>query len=359
MICEKIRYTQFRNIELSEIIFSPEINVISGENATGKTNALEGIYIFAQGRSFRAAKDAELIRFDQNEARIELDFEDRIRAQSMSVKYMCTGKKICKKNGVDIRKMSEFIGSFRAVLFCPTHLSLVKNGPSVRRNFLDVALAQLNPKYTAALSRYNSILMQRNAYIKLMSESPSQKRETLDILSMQLAVEAEFIASERALYTDQIDKYVRALFSDMTSETEKPKIKYLCGKTREEYYRLLSENIEKELKYGTTLYGTHRDDIYIFMNGKEAKLFASQGQQRSIALAMKLGEGEISKERSGEYPVFLFDDVFSELDEKRRRYITGGLTDRQVIITACEKNILDFSGGSVKIISAENGKYVF
>jgi len=359
MICEKIKYTQFRNIESSEIIFSPGINVISGENAAGKTNALEGIYIFAQGRSFRAAKDAELIKFEQKEARIELDYSDRFRTHKMSVRYLRDGKKNCKKNGVDIKKMSEFIGNFRSVLFCPLHLSLVKSGPAVRRNFLDVALAQLDHGYTSALSRYNAVLMQRNAFLKSLCVNPNQSKEMLDILSLQLSSEAEFIAAERALYTDQVDKYVRALFADMTSDSERPKVKYLCGKTKEEYYKLLSENIEKEIRYGTTLYGTHRDDILIFMNGKEAKLYASQGQQRSIALAMKLGEGEISKERGGEYPVFLFDDVFSELDERRRRYITGGLSGRQVIITACEKNILDFSGDEVKIITTEKGNYSF
>ncbi len=360
MTCDLIRYQNFRNIEDQTVAFDPGINVISGENAAGKTNALEGIYLYARGRSFRGAKDGELIKFGCRNAMTELTFTDRLRTQQMSIRYEEGGKKACRKNGVDVRKMSDFIGHFRAVLFCPLHLSIVKSGPAVRRSFMDVALAQLSSIYTTTLSKYNSILLQRNALLKDVSAGGpfgEKEKAMLDVLSIQLAHEAAYIAAERAEYVDRVDRYVRTLFADMTKGNEQPAVKYVCGKTEEQYYKQLTENIDRELHYGVTMFGTHRDDIIIYLNHKEARLYASQGQQRSLALAMKLAEGELSRERTQEYPVFLFDDVFSELDERRRRYITEGLGGKQVIITSCEPNILSMSGDRVKIFTTSDGQY--
>lgn len=349
MYCEKISFKNYRNTENAELTLSPEINVFYGENAQGKTNLLEGIYYFAYGKSFRMAKDRELIRFGETGAEIEINFKDLTRKRKHRVILSNESRRICLKEGIKISRMSEFIGIFRAVLFSPEHLSVVKDGPSERRNFEDIALSQLYPTYMSSASRYQKTLLQRNSLLK-EPDAPSF-RDMLNVYSEQLSREAAFISEYREKYTESLSKYVSDIISDMTNGKERIKINYRERKSENEYFKLLTENTEKEIRAGTTLYGTHKDDIYIELNGKDSRSFASQGQQRSIALAMKLAEGEISKEITGEYPVFLFDDVLSELDPKRKEYVLSGLSGKQVIITCCEEvnigRIFTVNGGRI------------
>ena len=349
MYCEKLIYENYRNIERAEIELGEGVNVFIGNNAQGKTNAIEGVYYFARGKSFRGAKDKELIRLGCETARAQLLFRDNARKRNHEIILSVSDKRVCKKEGVLIRRLSEFIGSFRAVLFSPEHLSMVKEGPSERRNFADIAISQLYPAYIAALSKYQKILLQRNSVLK-EPYSPVFA-DTLAVLSEQLAAEAATVARFRAEYVQKLDEKVRALISDMTSGRERVVLEYNDGRTRDEYMKAFTENTEKEIRAGSTLYGPHKDDIKITLNGGEARVFASQGQQRSIALAMKLGEGEISKDESGEYPVFLLDDILSELDDNRKEYVLKGLEGRQVLITTCERipegaKVFRVSGGT-------------
>ncbi len=349
MYCEKISLKNYRNIENAEISLTPEINVLYGENAQGKTNILEAIYYFAYGKSFRLAKDRELIRFGEQSADIKIEFYDKDRKRSHGVKFFDSSRKICFKENIKINRLSEFIGVFRAVLFSPEHLSVVKDGPSERRNFEDIAISQLYPAYMSSLSRYQKTLMQRNSLLK-ETESPSFN-DMLYVYSEQLATEAAFISEYREKYTVRLSNHVSDIIKDMTLGKEDVKISYEGRKGRDEYLKLLTENTEKEIHAGVTLYGTHKDDIYIGLNGKDSRSFASQGQQRSIALAMKLAEGEISKEITGEYPVFLFDDILSELDKNRKSYVLSELSGKQVIITCCEEtdvgNIYTVKNGEI------------
>lgn len=326
------------------------VNVFIGNNAQGKTNAIEAVYYFARGKSFRGAKDKELIRMGAECARVELEFCDSARERRHEFILSDTEKRICKKEGVIIRRMSEFIGSFRAVLFSPEHLSIVKDGPSERRNFADVAISQLYPAYVSALSKYQKILLQRNSLLKEPYSPIFQ--DTLAVLSEQLATEAAIISRYRDEYVKKLDVKVRDLIEDMTAGRERVELRYSEPGSFEEYSECFTQNVDKEIRAGTTLYGPHKDDIAITLNGGEARIFASQGQQRSIALAMKLGEGEISKDESGEYPVFLLDDILSELDENRKAYVIGGLKDRQVLITTCE-----VIPEGAKVFGVENGVY--
>ncbi|MBR2459961.1 MAG: DNA replication/repair protein RecF [Clostridia bacterium] len=335
MYCESIRYVNYRNIERAEIKLSEGVNVFIGSNAQGKTNAIEGVYYFARGKSFRGAKDKELIRIGCESAELGIVFRDNARLRHHEVRLSATDRRICTKEGVNIRRMSEFIGSFRAVLFSPEHLSMVKEGPSERRSFADVAISQLYPAYMSALSRYQKILLQRNSVLK--DSSAPMFNDTLEVLSCQLAREAAVIAEYRARYVERLALKVEALIDDMTCGRERATLRYGDGKSEEEYLRLLTGNTEKELRAGSTLYGPHKDDIAVTLNGNDARVYASQGQQRSIALAMKLGEGELSRDETGEYPVFLLDDILSELDERRKEYVLGGLEGRQVMITTCER----------------------
>ena len=355
MICKKIRYKDFRNIEEAEIEFCDGVNIFYGNNAEGKTNALEGIYLFANGKSFRSSSDKDLISFSKDVSFVKMNFEDSVRPHEMEIKLVRGSRKLCYRNGVNIKKLSEFVGYFRAVLFCPEHLSVIKDGPSERRLFLDSAICQLKPIYLSSLQKYNNILNQRNMLLKNYEENKEAFDRTIDLWSAYLAREAALISRERYEYVKILDTHVKDFFSDMTKGNENTLLQYNKVMEEEEYYKKLTQNLEKEIQAGTTLYGIHKDDIDIYLNGKEARSFCSQGQQRCLALAMKLGEGEISRQFTGEYPVFLFDDIFSELDSTRKEYVTKGIKKCQVIITSCEKQGFDDFAGNV--IEVNNGKY--
>ncbi|MBR5322913.1 MAG: DNA replication/repair protein RecF [Clostridia bacterium] len=355
MICKKIKFKDFRNIEEAEINFCEGVNIFYGNNAEGKTNALEGIYLFAHGKSFRTSFDKDLINFSKDVGFCKIDFEDNMRNHNMEIKLVRGSRKICFRNGVNIKKMSDFVGYFRAVLFCPEHLSVIKDGPSERRAFLDGAICQLKPIYLSSLQKYNNILNQRNTLIKNYEENKDSFNRTIDLWSMYLAHEAALISRERYEYVKQLNQHVNEFFNDMTVGREKTFMEYTKVLSEEEYYNKLTQNLEKEIQAGTTLYGVHKDDIDIYLNDREARSFCSQGQQRCLALAMKLGEGEISRQITGEYPVFLFDDIFSELDSKRKEYVTNGIKKCQVIITSCEKDGLENVAGNV--IEVNQGRY--
>ena len=351
MYLTKITYENYRNIERAELIPSGEVNVFQGFNAQGKTNLLEGIYYFACGKSFRGATDKELVRLGQDCGSIKLEFSDGQRDRSHEVRFFAADKKLCFKEGIKISRMSDFIGVFRAVLFSPEHLSIVKDGPGERRAFLDVAISQLYPAYMASLAKYKKLLMQRNALIK--EPETFGFKDLLSVLSAQMAKEAAFISAHRERYVKALSEEVRVLISDMTSGKESASLVYSKPLDEAEYLRLFTSNVEKEVMAKTTLYGIQKDDIEVTLNGLDSRVYASQGQQRSIALAMKIAEGEISRSVSGEYPVFLFDDILSELDVRRKDFILSGLKDKQVIITCCEDipkgKIFTVSNGSVTL----------
>ncbi len=356
MICKKIYYSHFRNIESALIEPEPGVNLLYGENAEGKTNALEGIYLLAQGRSHRTVHENEFIMQGSAGAVIQMVYQDAKREQKLEMRFLGKGKKVCAKNGVYLKKMSEFIGNFRAVLFCPEHLMMVKSGPAERRAFADGGIAQLDANHVVNLQRYNSILAQRNQLLKNAAIQPKAFEETIRLWSLQLAEYAEKVSIGRSEYMEKVDFHVKNIFDDMTGGKEIPSFR--CRKTlsRDEYYKIFTENIDKELRAGITLYGPHKDDIEIFLNGQSARSFASQGQQRSLAVAMKLAEGEISKEVGGEYPVFLMDDLLSELDGKRSEYLLNTFVDRQVIITGCSiENVRQYAGKG--LFRVEKGRY--
>lgn len=351
MKCTRIAYENFRNISFADIRPDEAVNIFYGNNAEGKTNALEGIYLMAQGRSFRAAREREMIRFGESGAVIHIEYTDAHGKQVSEMRLYANGKRVCRKNGVPVSRLSAFIGSFRAVIFYPGYLSIVRDGPSERRSFLDMAISQLNPLYLAALQRYNRILGQRNALIR-QAAFGADIGDTVSMWSEKLAQEAAYIAAERQKYVSRLEEQVKIIFSDMTGGREIPRVEYHDGHTEEEYRALLQNNLAREIKSGITLYGTHRDDVNLMLNDREARRYASQGQQRSLALAMKLSEGEISCAETGEYPVYLLDDVFSEIDAERRQYLLCGFGNRQIIITSC-----DAKPGIGTCFHVQNGSY--
>lgn len=365
MICKEIEFTFFRNIESEKISFSDGINVIYGENAQGKTNILEGIYLFARGKSFRAFKDKELINFNSSVGYARMVYEGKNGESELGVEIPKSSLKKFYRNKNKVNKTSEIIGEFRAVLFCPSHLGIIKDSPSVRRKFLDIAISQLRPIYIKMLAKYNTVLENRNAILKMNDEERKSYEGILEVYSEELATLSADIANMRIDYVKKLDFWVKRYFEEMTEGKELPSITYETNaegadfetreSLKEKYLSLLNSNKEREIKYGATLYGIHKDDLKIELNGKDARFYSSQGQQRSLSLAMKLSEGEISKEATGEYPVFLLDDVLSELDESRRKYILSNIKKRQVIITTCENSAFS-EVENVNFIYIENGK---
>lgn len=364
-------FENYRNIEHFPFTFDKEINILYGKNAQGKTNVIEGIYLFGSGKSFRHAREKDLIKSGKNHAQISIAYVDSVRENKMSYRMFRDLSKETFKNGIKIGRMSNFIGNFKAVLFCPEHLSIVKNEPSERRGFIDSAISQFNRPYLSALMEYKKFLEQRNALLKNYEKNKESFSITVEILSEKLAFDAAFITEVRARYLKRLFELVNGYLMDMTGGRETVGFSYLSHiagnetedlfdreKNLEKYRKAFSKDIQREILIGTTVSGSHKDDFEIKLNGMNAKIFASQGQQRSIALAMKLAEGELSKEESGEYPVFLLDDVLSELDRERKNYVLSELHGRQVIITTCDEN--DFAGisGATKIF-VENGTYEY
>ena len=353
MIVKSVAYRNFRN--LSDVTFLPDpgVNVLHGKNAQGKTNVLEGVYLFAQGRSFRTPHESDLTRFGETEAGLSLAYvseKNPEKIRTVEIRWSLTLKKrSLRVDGVPVYRMSEMIGSFRAVLFCPQHLSLVNDGPAVRRNFLDVALSQLEPRYLSSLQHYRKLLDQRNARLRQlkMQAGPFPKTDdTAEIISSQMAKEAAFLAGKRYEYTEKLSTECAAFFSDLTgvggiTGKEVPSLRYRTPKTEEEYRRMLTDNLENEIRTGVTLYGIQKDDVEIRLNSHDARTFASQGQQRSLALALKFGEGALSARISGEQPVYLLDDILSELDGARRDYLLSGIRGKQVILTSCDPLPID------------------
>ena len=365
MYCKKICVRDFRNIEDQTVEFNEGVNVLVGNNAQGKTNLLEAIFYASVGKSFRASHSPEMIRFGAESAEISLDYADSDRSHNIRMVIFKDKRRKVEKNGLKIDKMSEIVGGFRAVLFCPEHLSLIKDGPALRRNYLDIAISRLYPLYMKTLQRYNYVLKQRNTLIKNAYIDRASFDATAELWSEQLAKEAAAISKYRVEYVRRTDKCVKSCFSDMMGGRENVELAYLGSsrleedeyldlkKSEERYFSLLTSSYEREIAAGATLFGIHKDDIDIRLNGRPARLYASQGQQRSLSLALKISEGEICREEYGDHPVMLLDDVLSELDGTRREYLMTQLNSKQVIITSCE----NISGNNAKVIEVKAGSY--
>ena len=367
MFFRNIYVEKFRNIDSADVDFSDGVNVLIGENAQGKTNLLEAIYMTSLGKSFRMGNDKDVINFESDCCYVRNRYTDDQRDMEIGMRLFRDRRaKVIEQNKVKIRKTSEMVGGFKVVLFCPEHLSIVKDGPAERRSFFDVAISQIRPLYIKSLQRYNTILKERNALIKTAQDNRAAFDATVELFSVQLAHEAAVITNYRVLYTEKLREYVGRCFADMTGGREQPSVEYVSScklseaecrdqkRVEDAYLELYSRNHEREIAAESTLWGIHKDDLDICLDGNRARIFASQGQQRSLSLALKLAEGEIIRDEcGGDYPVFLFDDVLSELDRERRAYLLSNLGDKQVILTCCENIGIEAD----RIIRVSGGKF--
>lgn len=335
MIIDNIYLENFRNYKTQEIKLNKNINVFYGNNAQGKTNILEALYICAFGRSFRTHKDAELINFEKDLAKIKVDFEKNSRKKNIEIAINRKEKKSIKLNGIKVNKNSELLGNMNIVLFSPDDTIILKDSPASRRKFLDILISQLRPNYAHLLSEYNKVLDQRNAMLK------SKKIETIDIWNEQLANFADKIFKYRDEYITKLQNHIETIAPKLTNEKENLIIKY---KTRyiskEKFINDLENNINNDLFRGYTSIGVHRDDFELFVNNMELNLYGSQGQHRTTVLALKFAEMEIINEEVLEKPILLLDDITSELDLERLNLIFNKIKDYQVLITCTDANII-------------------
>lgn len=346
-----VGFKNFRNLSNIEFSANEKMNVICGDNAQGKTNIIEGIWLFTGAKSFRKSKDNEMIAFGKNKAEVFLEF-DAFGIKS-NAKIEIESRKIAVLNEKKLSHTSLLAGNFNAIVFSPTDINIVSDGPAVRRRFLDIAIGQLYPKYIFLLREYLRAVKQRNSILKDIVKDPS-KNILLDDFEEAAAINGEKIIEYRLSYIERLKNFSSEIYSGIANKKEMLFLNYeksYSGDLRQALFNSRKTDMFK----GTTGVGPHRDDISFYIENKSAKEFASQGQKRSVALSLKLGEAAIIKEITGEQPVALLDDVMSELDKERQSFILNHIKDWQVFITLCDENQTNgLSYG--KIIKVEKGE---
>ncbi len=358
-----LKLENYRNLKNDIILPCEGVNVICGDNAQGKTNLIEALWLFCGGHSFRPGKDSEVICWDKKNARLEMRFFGQEREQTAKLGFF-PGKKTVEINGVEKRSAAALIEKFCAVVFSPEHLNLIKRGPGERRKFVDSAICREKLKNAVLLSKYNRLLSQRNSLLKDISKHPSLKK-TLPIWDEPLIKNGAALIKKRLEYIANLSESAKRYHSGISNSREELEIRYIstAGITADddiaEVEKKLGDELKKrndeDIRTGVTNTGPHRDDIEILINGKSARSFASQGQQRSAVLSLKLAEASVLRERMGEEPVVLLDDVLSELDSSRRDYLLNELTGCQVFITCCEDSGRE-QLRSGKIFNVRNGE---
>ena len=353
MKVKNLKLENFRNISNLNLEFDEEINIICGENAQGKTNIIEALWLFSGAKSFRNSKDQELIKFGENVAKISAKFDMLGVQNDVSIKI--NDKKTAYLNEKKLSNTSNLAGKYNAVVFSPTDLNLVTDGPEKRRRFLDIAIGQLYPNYIEILRNYSRAIMQRNKIIKDYRYDKTISI-MLDVFETEIVDMGNKIINYRKKYIEVLNKYVSNIYNGISSGKEQIEIFYISKNDN-----LNIENIknsrEKDMFTSTTSIGPHRDDIIFKINGIDARSFGSQGQKRSVALSLKLAGAEVIKEVCGEYPICLLDDVMSELDENRQNYILNHIRNWQSFITCCDtSNIKNLKNG--KVIKIKGGEVI-
>ena len=364
MRIESIRLQNFRNIRDMLFLPTPGVNVICGENAQGKTNLLEAVWLFTGARSFRGAKESEYLLFGETRAQLALTFFSQQREQTASIVFGAEKKNV-EHNEIKQDGTSALAGSFGAVVFSPDHLNLIKQGPEFRRKLLDQSLCQAYPKYAKALEGYGRILRQRGNLLRDVQYRPSLLG-TLDTWDEILLEYGSYITATRARYAKKLAEKAARIYEGISSGREKFDAAYQFSfeaepettdraVIRQKMEHALRQSREKDIQQGVSFVGPHRDDLEILVGGKSARAFGSQGQQRSCVLALKLAECGILEESMAEPPVVLLDDVMSELDEGRRSYLLQQMEGRQVLITCCDTSAFTGTIGSEAVFRIAAG----
>ncbi|MEF9917112.1 MAG: DNA replication/repair protein RecF [Lachnospiraceae bacterium] len=332
MKINSLKLKNFRNYDLLSLEFNDQTNIFYGDNAQGKTNILEAIYVCGTTKSHRGTKDRDMIEFGHEESHMEAIIEKREVPFHIDMHLKKNSPKGIAINKIPIRKASELFGIIHLVFFSPEDLNIIKNGPSERRRFMDLELSQLDKVYLSNLSNYNRVVNQRNRLLKEMSYQ-KELESTLDVWDLQLIHYGNKIIERRKLFVKQVNDIIFEIHAKLTGGKEKIVISYesLIGSLSLE--ESLKKNREKDMKMKSTSVGPHRDDIIFMIDDIDIRKFGSQGQQRTAALSLKLSEIELVKQLIHDTPILLLDDVLSELDKHRQNYLLDSIHDIQTLIT--------------------------
>ena len=352
MWIKNIKIKNFRNYNQEEINLEKNINIFYGKNAQGKTNIIESIFLCSLGKSFRAKKDNEMIKLNEENAIVEIEYEKSDR--DGKIKIEIGNKKNIYLNGIKIKKLSELLGNLNIVIFTPDDINILKGGPQNRRIFLDIMISQLRPNYMHILNLYIKTMEQRNNYLRQIKEEHKDEN-LLEIWDEKLAEYAIKIYEYRKEFIEKIIKKLDIIHKNITNGEEQIELEYVteCD-SKEKYLKLLKERRKLDIIKGFTTKGVHRDDFMIYINKKDIKIFGSQGQNRTAMLSLKLAELQVIYDEIGEYPILLLDDFMSELDRTRRKNFLENIEGTQVIITGTEK--LDIENLKYLEYNVSNGK---
>lgn len=332
MIIESIELKDYRNYDKLHMDFSHGTNILYGDNAQGKTNVLESIYVCATTKSHKGSKDREIIQFDREESHIKLNIRKHDVPYRIDMHLKKNKPKGVAVNGVPIKKASELFGIVNVVFFSPEDLNLIKNGPSERRRFIDLELCQINKLYVHSLVQYNRIVVQRNKLLKELAYKPEYE-STLDIWDMQLVQYGREIIRCREEFIAQLNELIAGIHNQLSGSREVLRIGYDPNVTMDSFEDVLRKNRQQDIKQKTTLAGPHRDDMSFYINDIDIRKYGSQGQQRTAALSLKLAEIELVKKVVHDYPILLLDDVLSELDSNRQNHLLAEINHIQTMIT--------------------------
>lgn len=331
MRIKRLVLKNFRNYEFANYTFSDTTNVLIGKNAQGKTNLIEAIYLLSIAKSFRTRVNQEMIQFDKEYARILGQIQTKSLNRELEMILFENGKQ-AKINGTKCNKTSEFVGNFNVVVFTPDDLFFVKGSPKNRRRFMDIELSKISPAYLSYLNAYQHYLKERNQYFKKANLNQKKDEVYLSIVTEQLIEAALQVASRRKIFISRINQLAQVIYQKIAGENEMIELKYdtffdVENDTKEDLINFYNKETERDYRFGVTHHGVHKDDLIVLLNDKEASQFASQGQQRSIVLALKIALLQYIYQEIGEYPVLLLDDVLSELDTSRQNLLLNLVSD--------------------------------
>lgn len=352
MLITNLKLQNFRNYEQLNIDFNKKINIIYGDNAQGKTNILEAIFVSSLGKSFRTNKEKELIKMGELFSKIEVEFSKSDR--DGKIKIEISDKKNILVNGVKIKKLSELLGIIHIVIFTPDDINILKNGPAQRRRFLDIFIGQLRPNYIYCLNMYLKALEQRNNYLKQI-KFENKSEEFLEIWDEKISEYAEKVFNYRLEFINKIKNKIKSVHNIITENNEEIDIEYISDFTsKEEFLKKMKNNRKLDIMKGYTTKGVHRDDFNIYINNNLVNVYGSQGQHRTAILSLKMSELKVIYDEIGENPILLLDDFMSELDEKRRKNFLKNIKDTQVLVTCTDK--IDIENLDFNVYNVQRGK---
>lgn len=363
---KNIRLINFRNYSNIDINLNKNINIFIGKNAQGKTNLIEAIYMCATGKSFRTNRDKEIINFNKEQAYIGTNIDLGNSEKFLEIKMEKNKAKRIRINKTELKNYRELKSGLNVVSFTPEDLRIIKDGPQKRRDFLDTGISQIRPVYNYNMNKYRKLLFQRNNILKTSKFKKSEEiNSLLEVFDIQISKIGTSIIRTRDNYLKELSKFAKEIHNNITEEDESLGLKYISNVPiledkklmEEKYLKLMKNNINRDLEYGTTEIGPHRDDIFMSINNKDVRIYGSQGQQRTVVLSLILSEVELTKVERGMYPVLLLDDVFSELDINRRKYLSKLFYNMQTFITLTNsENIKSMDKFNKSIFYIEDGE---